>query len=101
MSVKPYLSVIVPAYNERRVIASTLESMRTYLDGQAFHYEIIVAADGNDGTRELVAELAERDSRLTVLGSAQRGGKGRGIQSAVARARQTHWFRRRRQQDPH
>jgi dolichyl-phosphate beta-glucosyltransferase len=87
MSTEPYLSVIVPAYNEARIIASTLESMRSYLDRQSFTYEILVAADGNDGTREQVAELARLDSRLSVLGSAQRGGKGRGIRNAVARAR--------------
>ncbi|HEV3443554.1 MAG TPA: dolichyl-phosphate beta-glucosyltransferase [Gemmataceae bacterium] len=87
MSREPYLSVIVPAYNEARIIASTLESMRIYLDRQPFNYEIIVAADGNDGTREQVAELARHDARLSVLGSARRGGKGRGIANAVARAR--------------
>jgi dolichyl-phosphate beta-glucosyltransferase len=87
MSTEPYLSVIVPAYNEARIIASTLESMRSYLDRQSFTYEILVAADGTDGTREQVAELARLDSRLSVLGSAQRGGKGRGIRNAVDRAR--------------
>jgi glycosyltransferase involved in cell wall biosynthesis len=87
MVAEPYLSVIVPAYNEGRVIASTLGMMRHYLDRQAFPYEIIVAADGDDGTREQVAEMARYDPRLSVLGSGQRGGKGRGIQGAVARAR--------------
>jgi dolichyl-phosphate beta-glucosyltransferase len=87
MSTMPYLSVIVPAYNEGRIIAATLGSMRSFLDRQAFSYEIIVAADGNDGTRQQVADLARHDARLSVLGSAQRGGKGRGIKNAVARAK--------------
>jgi dolichyl-phosphate beta-glucosyltransferase len=86
MSAAPYLSVIVPAYNEGRIIGSTLASMRAYLDQQPYRYEIIVSADGNDGTREQVAELARNDSRLSVIGSAARGGKGRGIRNAVARA---------------
>lgn len=87
MSAAPFLSVIVPAYNEGRIIGSTLASMRSYLDRQPYTYEIIVSADGNDGTREQVAELARHDARLTVLGSAARGGKGRGIRNAVACAR--------------
>jgi len=45
-----------------------------------------VAADGDDGTRELVAGLAAGDARVQVLGSAERGGKGRGIRQAVARS---------------
>src|SRR5262249_25597654 len=83
----PYLSVIVPAYNEARIIESTLVSMRAYLDRQGYDYEILVSADGNDGTREKVARLAEYDRRLSVLGSAARGGKGRAIRNAVRRAR--------------
>jgi dolichyl-phosphate beta-glucosyltransferase len=83
----PYLSVIVPAYNEVRIIGSTLRAMQAYLNQQDYHYEIIVAADGNDGTRELATQLARSDARLQVMGSADRGGKGRGIRQAVERAR--------------
>jgi glycosyltransferase involved in cell wall biosynthesis len=83
----PHLSLIVPAYNEVRAIGRTLQALRGYLDCQGYAYEIIVSADGDDGTREAVAELAARDARLSVLGSSERGGKGRGIRLAVARAR--------------
>jgi dolichyl-phosphate beta-glucosyltransferase len=81
------LSLIVPAYNEARSIRATLGDFQSYLDRQGLVYEIIVVADGDDGTRELVAELAARDPRLSVLGDAQRGGKGRGIRRGVAHAR--------------
>jgi len=87
MSQTPYLSLILPAYNEAGRIERTLRATQDYLDAQRFAYEIIVAADGDDGTRELVAEMGRADSRLSVLGSAQRGGKGRGIRLGVARAR--------------
>jgi dolichyl-phosphate beta-glucosyltransferase len=87
MSPVPYLSVIVPAYNEARIITSTLANMQAYLDRQSYKYEIIVAADGTDGTRELVSTLARRDSRLAVIGSPERRGKGHGIRAAVALAR--------------
>jgi dolichyl-phosphate beta-glucosyltransferase len=86
MGEAPYLSLIVPAYNEARSIGRTLTAVQSYLDGRGLSYEIIVAADGDDGTRELVAEMARTDARLSVLGSAQRGGKGRGIRLGVARA---------------
>ena len=82
----PYLSLIVPAFNEVNAIAGTLASMGTYLDRQGFDYEVIVAADGNDGTREKVAEIAARDPRVSVIGSAERGGKGRGVRNGVFKA---------------
>ena len=82
----PYLSLIVPAYNEVNAIATTLASISSYLDRQGFDYEVIVAADGNDGTREKVAEIAARDRRVSVIGSAERGGKGRGVRNGVFKA---------------
>ena len=87
MSTDIELSLIVPAYNEARSILGTLRDFQAHLDGRRFGYEIIVAADGDDGTRERVAELAGRDPRLSVLGDRERGGKGRGIRRGVARAR--------------
>jgi len=87
MAAPPYLSLIVPAYNEVARIGATLADFQHYLDRQGYAYEVLVAADGDDGTRELVAGLARRDGRLSVLGDRERGGKGRGIRLAVARAR--------------
>jgi len=86
MADTPCLSLILPAYNEVGRIRHAIEQTQTYLDQRRLSYEIIVAADGNDGTREAVAELACLDPRLSVFGSAERGGKGRGIRLGVARA---------------
>jgi dolichyl-phosphate beta-glucosyltransferase len=61
--------------------------VRAHLEARGLTYEIIVSADGDDGTRELVARMAVEDPRLSVLGSSRRGGKGRGIREGVARAR--------------
>src|SRR5512147_1918860 len=87
MPASPYLSLIVPAYNEAKSIRRTLDAIRSYLDQQPYSYEIIVSADGDDGTRELVADLAAGDPRISVIGSPKRGGKGRGIRNGVALAR--------------
>jgi dolichyl-phosphate beta-glucosyltransferase len=81
------LSIVVPAFNEAARINETLDSIQQHLDGLAFTYEVIVIADGNDRTREIVGERAARDSRVTVGGSEARRGKGKGIREGVARAR--------------
>ncbi|HEY2584610.1 MAG TPA: dolichyl-phosphate beta-glucosyltransferase [Tepidisphaeraceae bacterium] len=79
----PVLSIIIPAYNEAKTIVRTLTAVRDYLEGQGKAYEIIIAADGNDGTRERAREFAGKDDRYTVIGSAQRGGKGRGVREGI------------------
>jgi dolichyl-phosphate beta-glucosyltransferase len=83
----PHLSLIVPAYNEARSIVRTLAAMERYLDANGHRYEIIVSADGDDGTRELAGEVARRDGRVRVIGSPGRHGKGKGIRGGVALAR--------------
>lgn len=82
----PYLSVITPAYNEARNITGTLSAMRTWLDAQAWTYEVIVSADGTDGPREAAAAFAPGDPRFSVIGAPQRGGKGKGVRDGVSRA---------------
>jgi dolichyl-phosphate beta-glucosyltransferase len=86
MADTPCLSLILPAYNEVGRIRHTLSQTRAYLDQRRISHEIIVVADGDDGTREAVAELARLDPRLSVLGGVERGGKGRGIRLGVAQA---------------
>jgi dolichyl-phosphate beta-glucosyltransferase len=81
------LSLVVPAYNEAGRIRRTLEAMRSYLAARGLAYEIIVAADGDDGTREMVTEMGAGDARLGVLGEPRRRGKGHGIRAGVARSR--------------
>ncbi|HEY7312550.1 MAG TPA: dolichyl-phosphate beta-glucosyltransferase [Gemmataceae bacterium] len=82
----PCLSLILPAYNEAGRIRQTIEQTRSYLEAKRISHEIIVAADGDDGTREIVAEMANSDPRLSVLGGVERRGKGRGIRLGVERA---------------
>jgi dolichyl-phosphate beta-glucosyltransferase len=67
---QPFLSVVVPAYNEERRLPETLAQILAYLERQAYRSELIVADDGSaDRTAALVEELAARRPRLA-------GGKG-------------------------
>jgi dolichyl-phosphate beta-glucosyltransferase len=77
------VTVIVPAYNEVRRIAGTIAEIRSYLQAAGLTGQIIVSADGTDGTREAASALMPADRHLLVIGSEERGGKGRGIRAAV------------------
>jgi dolichyl-phosphate beta-glucosyltransferase len=79
----PLITLILPAYNEVKRIAQTVGEAQAYFEERGYTYEIIVSADGNDGTRELVAEIAQTDPTLKVIGSEKRLGKGYGIRRAI------------------
>jgi dolichyl-phosphate beta-glucosyltransferase len=82
----PYITLILPAYNEARTIASTIGEVISHFEARNDTFEIIVAADGNDGTREIVGELGRKNPAIRVIGSERRMGKGRGVREAVALA---------------
>jgi len=80
----PDISLILPAYNEARAIPATIGDAVGYFNSRGLSYEIIVAADGADGTRELVRGMARENPALRAIGQDARRGKGFGIREAVA-----------------
>jgi dolichyl-phosphate beta-glucosyltransferase len=84
---QPVLSLIFPAFNEAAAISATLLEAVQYLQDRKIGYEIIVSSDGNDGTREIVSQMAKTNPGILSIGSPQRGGKGKGIRKAVALAK--------------
>ena len=68
----PFVSIIVPAYNEELVIKNTISSL---LESDYENYEIIVVDDGSvDKTSEVVRENFSHNERLRLF-SAAAGGK--------------------------
>ena len=82
-----YLSLIVPAFNEAGSIVDTLTSIRTFLDQQDYTYEVIVTADGDDTTPELVDTLAQEWPQLRLSARRGRYGKGAGVRRGMRLAR--------------
>jgi glycosyltransferase involved in cell wall biosynthesis len=79
----PWLSVVVPVYNERATVKELLDRVRAV----AVDKEIVVVDDGStDGTRELLLGLQAGDGVLRVILQDRNRGKGaalrRGFQAA-------------------
>lgn len=83
----PYLSVVVPAYNEAQRLPDTLAQILAYLERQPYPAELLVADDGSvDGTAALVERESERHPRLRLLRLDHRG-KGFAVRQGALAAR--------------
>ena len=80
---RPYITLILPAYNESATIRRTITRTVDYFQLRQYRYEIIAAIDGDDGARELVAEMSKTNPAIKVTGHSGRCGKGRGIREAI------------------
>ncbi|MDW8027924.1 MAG: glycosyltransferase family 2 protein [Armatimonadota bacterium] len=94
-SSSPFLSIVIPAYNEARRLPRTLESIHGYLRGavKQWHVEIdaievIVVDDGStDGTSELAKTFADKFPSLQVLRHSPNKGKGYAVKKGMLAAK--------------
>jgi dolichyl-phosphate beta-glucosyltransferase len=83
----PFLSIIIPAYNEEGRLPHTLEQVLGFLQKQAYSFEILVIENGSsDRTFETAQEFASRHPSLRVFREEQRG-KGNAIRRGMLTAR--------------
>jgi glycosyltransferase involved in cell wall biosynthesis len=65
---QPFLSVIIPAYNEERRLPQSLEKTLDWLQKQPFQSEVLVVDDGSeDATRTVVEECIIQRSQTPSL----------------------------------
>jgi len=83
----PYLSVIVPAYNEAARIGGTLEKISSTLASTPFSWEIIVVADGpTDQTADVVTQLTSKLPNLRLIDRKENKGKGYTVREGMLAA---------------
>ena len=79
----PYLSVIIPAYNESARIVSTLEAVSVYLQRQAYSWEIITVDDGSDDATAKIVEQWSCGRKEFRLERIRHGGKGAAVRHGM------------------
>ena len=83
---RPFLSIVIPAYNEETRLALTLGKIASYLDTASVDAEILVVDDGSkDRTAELAAK-ALLGRRGRVLKNGDNRGKGYSVRHGVLEA---------------
>ena len=82
MYLKKTIAVVVPAYNEEKLIARTLKEIPDLVDKM-----IVVDDASNDNTARIVTELAENDQRIQLIQHEINQGVGGAIVTGYKKAR--------------
>lgn len=83
MTNEPFLSIVIPAYNEERRLPATLAAIMTFLAAEPYASEVIVV---DDGSEDRTAEIAAAFPGVTVLHCDHRG-KGFAVRAGALAAR--------------
>lgn len=87
------LSVVLPAYNEEQVIATTLQHVMDVLGSWNIDFEIIVVNDGsNDHTGAVVAAIAATHPHVRLLTHVENQGYGAALVSGFSAATKSLTF---------
>ncbi|MDD5710637.1 MAG: glycosyltransferase family 2 protein [Candidatus Colwellbacteria bacterium] len=84
----PYLSVVIPAYNESKRLPLTLVDIDRHLSKEDFSYEILVVNDGSkDDTAAVVEKLSRLVPHLRLASYEPNQGKGYAVKFGMLEAR--------------
>ena len=79
-------SLIIPMYNEEKILPSTIETLHAYMESAYDDYEIVFSDDGStDRSRKIVEECGH--PRIRVVGYAKNRGKGCAVRCGMLAAK--------------
>ncbi len=82
----PYLSIIIPVYNEANRLPACLNQALSFSEAQSYPIEVIVVENGSqDNTLAIAQEFARQYPQIRVLQNRQRG-KGLAIKRGMLEA---------------
>ncbi|MBB5055744.1 glycosyltransferase involved in cell wall biosynthesis [Granulicella aggregans] len=83
----PYLSIVIPAFNESARIEETLARVMECVEMRGWNAEVLVVDDGSsDDTAEIVQRWMRRYSRLNLVKNPGNRGKGYSVRNGLLQA---------------
>lgn len=83
---RPYLSIIIPVYNEEQRISETLRQILDYLSSKKYSWEILIVDDGCRDNTITLAEKSLTGKRYRILKNERNMGKGAAIRHGMLEA---------------
>lgn len=88
MDNNPYISIVVPAYNESDKIVNTVNTINSYFGQKDYPFEIIVVDDASqDNTFSLVSDLTGNNKNLRVYKMEKNSRKSGAVKTGVLNSR--------------
>ena len=89
---KPFLSIVIPAYNEESRLPKTLEQVIAFITSQSYPAEVLVVENGStDRTLAVGQSFAERYPQIRLIHNPERG-KGLAVKRGMLEARGEYRF---------
>ena len=81
---EPDVTVIIPVFNDHRSLGIAIPGSIELLSRITNGFELIIAEDGStDGSAELVRQYEQQDTRIHLLHSDERLGRGKALNRAI------------------
>lgn len=89
---RPFLSIVVPAYNEEARLPASLQAIAEFVEQQAYPVEVIVVDNNStDSTQAIAQEFASEQPYIRVLFEKTQG-KGAAVRTGMLAARGQYRF---------
>ena len=80
----PFLSIVIPAYNEEKRIGASLTKIMDYMEQKKLSYELVIADDGcRDNTEAVVKSIVGNRAPLQYLKGEGNKGKGNAVKRGM------------------
>ena len=89
---QPFLSVIIPAYNEQTRIVSAITSVIKYLRSQTYTWELLIVDDGSSDDTERMVKCHPDYGESVQLLRVTHGGKGWAVKNGMINAKGRYRF---------
>jgi dolichyl-phosphate beta-glucosyltransferase len=84
----PFVSLVIPAFNEALRLEASVRALREYLSYARWAHEVILVVErSSDGTLDLARRLTAGQAEFLVLGNDTHRGKGYAVRCGMSRAR--------------